>query len=1073
MASSVDRKDTVPIPQPRGYPIIGNITDVDPELPILSLQNLAKQYGEIYSLSIFGKKKIFVSSQRLMNEICDEKRFGKIVQAALGELRNGIGDGLFTAQNHEHNWGVAHRVLVPAFGPLNIASMFDDMKDIASQLVLKWARYGPEYVIPVTDDFTRLTLDTLALCAMDYRFNSFYTDEMHPFISSMTRFLKQGGARTRRPAYMAPFYRADDAQFFKDIEYMRKLSGDIVDRRVEHPKVTKDLLNAMVKGKDPKTGQALSHESIIDNMITFLIAGHETTSGLLSFEFYYMLKSPEAYRKAQEEVDRVIGKDSIQAHHLNELPYITACLRETLRLQPTAPAFTVTPHAEPGDVVGGKYWVDHGEPVVAILHQLHRDPAVYGADAEEWRPERMLDENFNKLPPNSWKPFGSGARGCIGRPFAWQEAMMVTAMVLQYFNLTPHDPQYDLQIKSTLTIKPKDFFMHASLREGWTATKVEQSLSGSIRAEAPSKQAESDADQAGADAIPLTVLYGSNSGTCEAFAQTVAADAAAHGFKASKVDTLDSAKQALPTDEAVVIVTASYEGQPTDNAGHFYNWLQTLKEGEKMQTSYAVFGCGHSDWKQTFHRIPNTIDELLAQHGGKRLCDRGNADAAKGDMMSAFQTWEDEILWPALKKQYGGADQSSEATTLGQSLSIEVSNQRASHLRADVSEAKVVASRTLTAPGVPEKRHVELQLPSEMSYRAGDYLAVLPLNPPDTVHRVALRFGLPWDAMLTISSKSSTALPTDHPISAHNLFSAYVELGQPATKRGVAMLGEASKENKIKTQLKQIIEGNFDSEITEKRVSLLDLLERYPSIDLPLGSFVASLMTMRVRQYSISSSPLADPHTVSLTYAVLEGESFSGQGRYIGVASHYLSILAPGDIAHVAVKPSHQAFHLPADAESTPIMMFCAGTGLAPFRSFVQERAAQVGAGRKLAPAHLYVGCRHPEKDQLYAEDMARWEKMEAVIIHRAFSQASELSNGHKHIDTAMRADKELLLELWDQGARVYVCGSRELGESVKQVCLDIGKERARERGRDDSDEAVNKWFDKIRNERYSTDVFA
>lgn len=789
--------------------------------------------------------------------------------------------------------------------------------------------------------------------------------------------------------------------------------------------------------------------------------------------FYYLLKNPEAYRKAQEEVDRVIGKESIQAHHVNELPYVTACLRETLRLQPTAPVFTVTPHAEPGDVVGGKYWVNHGEPVVVLMHQAHRDPTVYGADADEWRPERMLDENFNKLPPNSWKPFGNGARGCIGRPFAWQEAMMVTAMVLQYFTFTPHDPQYDLQIKSTLTIKPKDFFMRASLRDGWTATKVEKSLSGSIRGEAPTKQAEAGAAQASANAIPFTILYGSNSGTCEAFAQTVAADAAAHGFKASKVDTLDSAKQNLPTDELVVIVTASYEGQPTDNAGHFYNWLQKLEEGEKVQASYAIFGCGHSDWKQTFHRIPNSIDELLHQHGAKRLCDRGTADAAKGDMMSAFQTWEDDVLWPALKEQYGGAESSSEATTLGQSLSIEVSNQRASRLRADVSEAKVMASRTLTAPGIPEKRHVELQLPSEMSYRAGDYLAVLPLNPPATVHRVALRFGLPWDAMLTILSKSSTALPTEHPISAHNLFSAYVELGQPATKRGVTMLVEASKEETIKTQLKQILDGNFDGEITEKRVSLLDLLERYPTIDLPLGSFVASLMTMRVRQYSISSSPLADPHKVSLTYAVLDGESFSGQGRYIGVASHYLSSLAPGDITHVAVKPSHQAFHLPADAENTPVLMFCAGTGLAPFRSFIQERAAQIGAGRKLAPAHLYVGCRHPEMDQLYAEDMARWERMEAVTIHRAFSQSPKQSNGHKHIDTVMRADKQLLLELWDQGARVYVCGSRALGESVKQVCLDISKERARDHGRDDSDEAANKWFDSVRNERYSTDVFA
>ncbi|KAK1813680.1 hypothetical protein LTR12_011953 [Friedmanniomyces endolithicus] len=127
---AIDRKDTVPIPNPKGWPLVGNITDVDAEVPIASLQNLAKTYGEVFSLTLFGKKRIFISSQKLMEEICDEKRFGKLVSAALGELRNGLHDGLFTAQSDEENWGLAHRILVPAFGPLNITGMFDDMKDV-------------------------------------------------------------------------------------------------------------------------------------------------------------------------------------------------------------------------------------------------------------------------------------------------------------------------------------------------------------------------------------------------------------------------------------------------------------------------------------------------------------------------------------------------------------------------------------------------------------------------------------------------------------------------------------------------------------------------------------------------------------------------------------------------------------------------------------------------------------------------------------------------------------------------------------------------------------------------------
>lgn len=182
-------------------------------------------------------------------------------------------DGLFTAYGEEENWNIAHRTLVPAFGPLNIHDMFPSMKDIASQLVLKWARHGTSYQIPVADDFTRLTLDTLALCAMDYRFNSFYSEDMHPFVASMVHFLKYADTRVRRPAMLSAFFAADEAKWFEEIGAMRKLAEELVQGRREGSEHPKDLLQAMTEGKDPKTGKNLTDESIIDNMITFLIAG--------------------------------------------------------------------------------------------------------------------------------------------------------------------------------------------------------------------------------------------------------------------------------------------------------------------------------------------------------------------------------------------------------------------------------------------------------------------------------------------------------------------------------------------------------------------------------------------------------------------------------------------------------------------------------------------------------------------------------------------------------------------------------------------------------------------------------
>lgn len=147
------------------------------------------------------------------------------------------------------------------------------MHDIASQLVLKWARKGSEYRIPVTDDFTRLTLDTIALCAMDYRFNSFYQDGMHPFVQAMINTLSAGMERQKIPQVFHRFMRSQNEQLKADGQFQRELAAGMVRHRRQNPTDKQDLLNAMIHGKDPKTGETMRDGLIASNMITFLIAG--------------------------------------------------------------------------------------------------------------------------------------------------------------------------------------------------------------------------------------------------------------------------------------------------------------------------------------------------------------------------------------------------------------------------------------------------------------------------------------------------------------------------------------------------------------------------------------------------------------------------------------------------------------------------------------------------------------------------------------------------------------------------------------------------------------------------------
>lgn len=127
---------------------------------------------------------------------------------------------------------------------------------------------------------------------------------------------------------------------------------------------------------------------------------------MLSFAFYLLIKNSAAYRTAQQEVDDVCGKGPIKVEHISKLKYLNAVLRETLRLHPTAPAFSMCP--KPGveehpTLCGGKYAIGKNEPIICLLPKVHTDPAVYGEDAEEFKPERMLDEAFEKLPKYAWK----------------------------------------------------------------------------------------------------------------------------------------------------------------------------------------------------------------------------------------------------------------------------------------------------------------------------------------------------------------------------------------------------------------------------------------------------------------------------------------------------------------------------------------------------------------------------------------------------------------------------------------------------------------------------------------------
>ncbi|KAH8818614.1 fatty acid hydroxylase [Flagelloscypha sp. PMI_526] len=1059
---------TTPIPQPKTIPFLGNAKDIDSEVPLRSFSLLARQYGEIYHLRFPGLEMNVLNSYRLANEVSDETRFEKRVQGALEQVRELVGDGLFTAHYDSHkkepNWAVAHRVLMPAFGPANIRGMFEDMRDICTQLIQKWTRFGPTANFEASEDFTRLALDTLFLCSMNHRLNSFYSNDPPPFAAAMGDFLTEAGSRSRRPGIVSAMMTGTTAKWFQDKDFMVGLAAKVVAERQATPDVKYgDLLDTMLYSKDPKTGQGLPPDNISRNLVTFMIAGHETTSGTLSFMVYFVLKHPEAMQKLRAEVDSVVGKRPIAYEDLPNLVYLHAVMRETLRLFPPVSVRSAVP-IQDTTIGDGKYALKGGMSTIINTYSMQRDPLVWGDDAEEFKPERMLDGKFEALPKNAWQPFGFGARACIGRPFAWQEMQIAMVTILQTFELSLADPSYDLQLKQTLTVKPSHLYIHARLRTD--APTITPSPSAPLKTATSTSQAPQASK--GKESLdgkhPIYILYGSNTGTCEGFAQTIANDAPRNGFKPI-LGTLDSAAGALPTDGPVIIVSATFEGQPPDNAGAFVQFIESLPSDGAKDVKFAVFGCGNPDWVRTFQRIPSLFDAQLSEKGGTRLIERGVGDVVEGGFFQYFDEWEAK-LWTVLNKEF--STDSAKVSEVG--LGIEIiskGSRRAETLRqADIALGTVLENRVLTAPGAPVKRHLEIALPEGLTYRAGDYLTLLPRNHDQNIRRVLSRFSLQVDDEMVISSNGlATTLPVDRAIPIVEILGGYVELSQPATTRDLAALMDAATSDNTKAYLQDLLDHYVDK-VQAQRISVLTILESKKDIALTFPAYLSMLPSMRLRQYSISSSPLWNPSHVTLTISVLDAPSKAQEDeRFLGVASNYLAGLKQGDKVHVGVRASSAAFHPPSDP-AVPIVCFCAGSGLAPMRGFIQERAMQKESGRDVAPVVCFFGCRSPDEDYLYAtEDLARWSELGILDIRPAFSRSSEASQGSKYVQDRVWADRNNIRELHLSGAKYYMCGSAKVAQGVRDRLIDIVAENSAE-----SD--ASKVYEKIVAGRFATDIF-
>lgn len=1036
------------VPGPRPLPLIGNLWDVMTAPHETSLDfstDFHERYGGIFTLQIGSKRQLFASHQELVAEMCSNPVWSKAVHEPLEELRALGGDGLFTAYNEEPNWGRAHRLLMPAFGTMAMKDYFPQMLDIAEQLMVRWERFGPRQDLDVAGDMTRLTLDTIALCAFDVRFNSFYSEKSHPFVEAMVGALGEAGDRENRLPGVQPFLVGKNRKFKKDVDTMHRIADEIVTERLETPEGERpdDLLERMLTAVDPLTGDRLSEENVRYQMATFLIAGHETTSGLLSFATHLLLTHPEVLERARRNVDEVLGHRVPTFEDMKDLGYIGQVLRETLRLYPTAPAFGLAPSE---DTTLGGYPIGAGEQVIVLLPTLHRDPAVW-ADPDRFDPDRFAPERMEQIPEYAWMPFGHGARACIGRPFALQEATVVLAMMLQRFDLALADPETEMKVGETLTLKPENLTIRATARRARL-----ESPGSTPQSAGPVSRESGSTPAAPGHETPMLVLFGSNGGSSESLARTIAGDGLAHGWDTT-VAPLDEYARNLPDAGPVVIVTSSYNGAAPDNAAEFLTWV-TEGKPDLAGVDYLVLGCGSLDWAATYQQVPTLVDDALHAAGARRMRERGEIDA-RTDFFGDWERWY-QPLWEMLAQEY---DLDPVETTGPRYRVVETSAAPAAK-KSETTAVVTVNRELVRGPSGRSKRHLELRLPEGVTYRTGDYLSVLPQNHPDLVTRMLTRLGLQADQLVTIDSDAPAGrIPVGVPTRADDLLTRHVDLAAPATPRVVDALAHTTKCPPERDDLVQLAGPRHADVVLEKRLSLLDLVELFPSCRVDLAWVLDRLPAPRARQYSISSAHEAQSE-VSLTVSVIEAPARSGRGLFRGAASSHLQRAHPGDRLTVTVASPSEAFRPPAD-NTVPMVMIAAGSGIAPFRAFIQSRLARTEAGRSPGEMVLFFGCQHPDWDDLYADELAPLTEQGRLRVERAYSQHPD--GDIRYVQHRLRQHRGTILELTRRGAHIYVCGDVSgMGPAVEDTLTEIGQ-----------DTLGSGWLaDLARQGRYATDLF-
>lgn len=558
----------------------------------------------------------------------------------------------------------------------------------------------------------------------------------------------------------------------------------------------------------------------------------------------------------------------------------------------------------------------------------------------------------------------------------------------------------------------------------WLGQFLSQLLAGASTAPAPA-----------GPAVPVTILWGSQTGNAEGLAKKLVKTLKKGNFEPESFDMAAYDRSRLPREKNLLVITSTYgDGEPPDNAAELHAWLHSDAAPRLEGVGFSVLALGDTNYPD-FCKCGIEFDSRLEQLGASRLSPRIDSDV---DYDAPFKQWTDAIV--ALLAPAGGAVAAGTAT---------VEQVETGYSKKNPFPSPILRNYNLNGPGDKQTHHVELSLEgSGLAYETGDALGVYPTNPPEVVDEIL--------ANLPFKTAVDVPLPDGGEASLRDALISSYDIGN--LNKSLIQKWQARSGSPFLRSLVQADDKKAWDDFCWGR-DLIDLVIDHPADFTDAEDFVAVLKKLQPRLYSIASSPKAHPGEVHLCVGIVR---YSSHGRKRGgICSTFLADRAkaakPGVFVHV-----NKAFRLPESGD-TPVIMVGPGTGIAPFRAFLEERKITGAKGGNW----LFFGNPHQATDFLYGEELTGFVK--DGTLQRLDLAWSRDQKEKVYVQNLMLQQGAELWKWFQDGAAFYVCGdASRMAKDVDAALHAIAEEQGGL-----SKEAAAEWVGQLKKDkRYLRDVY-